>query len=148
MRLIKAVKSLDGDSVRLLEREFCIHRVLIDAAQPIEQARKRLLARTADDEPMTVEACALFCADIELTLPVGSSMQAMADHAVENWQKITPPEELRRYHDALMALFEEWAQTGRLPDQSSPVFQPAMEAHLSLPPQTLETLMRTGCVGS
>ena len=147
IRLINAVTSLDDDPAWLLEREFCIHRSLLDASRGIEQARKRLLDRTANDEPMTVEAYALFCADIKLTLPVGAPMQAFADHTLENWQIMTPPEELRRYHDAFLAFFEEWVQTG-MPDSTSPRLQAATEAQLSLPKSIIETLVRTGCVGS
>ena len=59
---------------------------------------------------------------------------------------MTPPKELRAYHDGALGLYQEWVTTGVAVDDSA-ANRAVVEAGLKLSPQAFETLHRTGCIG-
>ena len=63
---------------------------------------------------MSLDDYARACADIRLASPWGDSLQALAKHTNDQWERLEPPAELREYHDARQSLYREWVNTAAL----------------------------------
>ena len=122
IRQIKAIVALDYGVGQLLSDELCLRRTQVEVSRAIAVTRGKLANMTPQSEPMTVEEYAIHCADIILASPWGDSIEAMASHIYQEWSKIVPPPEMRVYHDALLAFYEEFVRTG-LMDIGSPAGQ-------------------------
>ena len=148
IRVLQTVMQLDDTEGSTLEGSGCLsfHLAFL-VASSVRDARARLHRRLDTGEAMSLDDYARACADIALASPWGESIEALASHWNDQWERLAPPEWMREYHDATQSFYEEWFKAGHL-DPAGEKRMKVITAAVRLPDSTREALASYGCTGT
>ena len=83
------------------------------------------------------------------TLPASGSPEDIVAYIIEEFEKLTPPARLKSWHEASLAWYAEWLESGDAePDTTSPAAQRVTDEALKLDAETTLALVRAGCMDS
>lgn len=126
----------------------CMTEEEIDFSTYYFEARARLASGFGQGEKTTVTEYAQACKDVAETVPLLDSDDVFFAYIVDWWSKLTPPEGLEEYHNAVLAYHKEVQDTGDPQGVSGPTRGAMLFAASALPSRTQNILRREGCAGS
>ena len=94
------------------------------------------------------EQCAAILQNTPLSIVAHGTRRDFLNYVIIEWDDLVPPRELAVYHEAVLALYNEWRTLpeGADLDMGSPVAKHALDETFKLDTYTLDTLEETGCV--
>lgn len=130
---------------QVLVEEGCIDDADVLIGRNILAARERVATRGPAPNPPTVRDYGERCRDVEITVPIMDSLEAVLAHIVEGLRDLVPPVDLERYHDNIIRFYLSWQEYGLEAVDTSLILAVQKEVD-NLDPSTYEVLVSTGCI--